>query len=87
MKSRAASKKRNRSGLACLRAGMRSDRVCVDAFRQLRLLLMNSEALLMELFHLVDDSRHEMEAAWRFIRSGQSGRQSLRIRNCAKLKS
>jgi uncharacterized protein len=26
--------------------------------------------VLTELFHLVGDSRHEMEAAWKFIRSG-----------------
>jgi predicted nucleic acid-binding protein len=51
----------------------RTDRwhnVCVDAFRQLRLPLLTSEAVLAELFHLVGDSRHEMEAAWKFARSG-----------------
>jgi len=26
--------------------------------------------VLTELFHLVGDSRHEMEAAWRLVRSG-----------------
>ena len=26
--------------------------------------------MLTELFHLVGDSRHEMETAWKFIRSG-----------------
>ena len=26
--------------------------------------------MLTELFHLVGDSRHEMETAWRFLRSG-----------------
>ena len=31
---------------------------------------MTSEAVLTELFHLVGDSRAEMEAAWKFIRSG-----------------
>ena len=45
-------------------------RVCVDAFDQLRLPLLTSEAVLTELFHLVGDSRHEMEAAWRLVRSG-----------------
>lgn len=44
--------------------------ICVDAFRQLRLPLMTSEAVLAELFHLVGDSRYEMETAWRFVRSG-----------------
>jgi predicted nucleic acid-binding protein len=51
----------------------RSDRWhqrCVDAFRQLRLPLLTSEAVLTEVFHLVGDSRAEMEAAWKFIRSG-----------------
>jgi uncharacterized protein len=51
----------------------RSDRwhgVCVEAFQQLRLPLVTSEAVLVELFHLVGDSRHEMETAWKFIRSG-----------------
>ena len=45
-------------------------RICVDAFAQLQLPLLTSEAVLTELFHLVGDSRHEMEAAWRLVRSG-----------------
>src|SRR5712691_6352821 len=51
----------------------RSDRwhaPCVEAFRQLRLPLLTSEAVLTELFHLVGDTRSEMEAAWKFVRSG-----------------
>jgi uncharacterized protein len=51
----------------------RSDRwhdACVAAFAQLRLPLMTSEAVLTELFHLVGDARKEMEAAWKFVRSG-----------------
>jgi uncharacterized protein len=51
----------------------RTDRwhsVCVDGFRELRLPLLTSEAVVTELFHLVGDSRHEMEAAWKFLRSG-----------------
>jgi predicted nucleic acid-binding protein len=39
-------------------------------FPQLRLPLLTSEAVLAELFHLVGDSRREIEAAWRFVRSG-----------------
>ena len=31
---------------------------------------MTSEAVITELFHLVGDSRAEMEAAWSFLRSG-----------------
>jgi predicted nucleic acid-binding protein len=51
----------------------RSDRwheQCVIAFRQLRLPLLTTEAVLTELFHLAGDSRKEMEAAWKFVRSG-----------------
>jgi predicted nucleic acid-binding protein len=42
----------------------------VAAFRQIRLPLMTSEAVLTELFHLVGDSRAAMESAWGFVRSG-----------------
>jgi predicted nucleic acid-binding protein len=31
---------------------------------------MTSEAVITELFHLVGDSRAEMEAAWKLLRSG-----------------
>ena len=51
----------------------RTDRwhpACVNAFRQLRLPLLASEAVLTELFLLVGDSSTEMEATWRFVRSG-----------------
>lgn len=51
----------------------RTDRwhsMCVNAFQQLPLPLVTSEAVLTELFHLVGDSRHEVEAAWKFVRSG-----------------
>ena len=44
--------------------------ICVDQFRELRLPRMTSEAVLTELFHLVGDSRHEMEAAWKFVSCG-----------------
>jgi predicted nucleic acid-binding protein len=43
---------------------------CVEALRQLRLPLLTSEAVLAELFHLAGDSRAEMEAAWKFVRTG-----------------
>jgi predicted nucleic acid-binding protein len=51
----------------------RTDRwheACVDAFQQLRLPLLTSEAVLTELFHLVGAGRAEMEAAWALVRSG-----------------
>ncbi len=43
---------------------------CVEAFQQLRLPLLTSEAVLTELFHLVGDQRTEVEAASKFVRSG-----------------
>jgi predicted nucleic acid-binding protein len=43
---------------------------CVDAFQQLWLPLITSEAVLTELFHLVGGNRRETEAAWKFLRSG-----------------
>ncbi|MGH9430364.1 MAG: type II toxin-antitoxin system VapC family toxin [Terriglobia bacterium] len=43
---------------------------CVKALLQLRLPLLTSQAVLTELFHLVGDARHEVEAAWKFVRSG-----------------
>ena len=45
-------------------------RACTETLPQLRLPLATSEAVLTELFHLVGDSTHEMEAAWRLVRSG-----------------
>jgi predicted nucleic acid-binding protein len=43
---------------------------CINAFRQLRLPLLTSEAVLTELFHLIGQSRIESDAAWKVIRSG-----------------
>jgi uncharacterized protein len=56
--------------LALLDRSDRWHRACVDAFRQLRLPLLTSEAVLTEVFHLAGDSRTEMETAWKFVRSG-----------------
>jgi predicted nucleic acid-binding protein len=56
--------------LALLDRTDRWHRLCVDTFQQLRLPLATSEAVLTELFHLVGDSRQELEAAWRLVRSG-----------------
>jgi predicted nucleic acid-binding protein len=56
--------------LALLDRSDRWHRTCVEAFRQLRLPLLTSEAVLTELFHLVGDARHEMEAAWQLVNSG-----------------
>jgi predicted nucleic acid-binding protein len=56
--------------LALLDRTDRWHRACVAAFRELRLPLLTSEAVLTELFHLVGDRRSEIEAAWKFVRSG-----------------
>jgi uncharacterized protein len=56
--------------LALLDRSDRWHKPCVEAFRQLRLPLITSQAVLTELFHLTGDSRTEVEAAWKFIRSG-----------------
>lgn len=56
--------------LALLDESDRWHKRCADAFRQLRLPLLTSESVLTELFHLVGDSRKEMETAWKFVRSG-----------------
>ena len=56
--------------LALLDRRDRWHRACVDAFQQLRLPLLTSEAVLTELFHLAGDSRADMEAAWSLVRAG-----------------
>ena len=43
---------------------------CVAAYKQLRLPLLTSEAVLTEVFHLVGDNQREIDAAWKFVRSG-----------------
>jgi uncharacterized protein len=56
--------------LALLDRNDRWHRVCAEAFSQLRLPLLTSEAVLTELFHLVGDAPHEVDAAWKLVRSG-----------------
>lgn len=43
---------------------------CVAAFDTLRLPLATTAAVLTELFHLLSDHPQDIEAAWRFVRSG-----------------
>lgn len=45
-------------------------RVCVATFREMRLPLVTTEAVLTEVFHLVGSDRRCVEAAWRFVVSG-----------------
>jgi predicted nucleic acid-binding protein len=56
--------------LALLNRSDRWHKACAEAFRQLRLPLLTSEAVLTELFHLLGDGRAEMEAAWSLVQSG-----------------
>jgi len=56
--------------LALLDRTDRWHRICTETIQQLRLPLITSEAVLTELFHLVGDSRAEMEGAWKLLRSG-----------------
>ena len=43
---------------------------CAAAFREVRLPLLTSTAVLAELLHLLGDDGARMETAWRFLRSG-----------------
>ncbi|MFP3941371.1 MAG: type II toxin-antitoxin system VapC family toxin [Thermoanaerobaculia bacterium] len=56
--------------LALLNPRDRWHRRCVDAFKTLRLPLATTAAVLAELFHLVGDHPHDLQAAWRLVRSG-----------------
>jgi len=56
--------------LALLDRNDRWHEPCAEAFRTLRLPLTTSSAVLTELFHLVGDNVREVDAAWRFVRSG-----------------
>jgi predicted nucleic acid-binding protein len=56
--------------LALLDLNDRWHELCKNAFRQMRLPLLTSQAVLTELFHLVGDSRGEVDSAWKFVRSG-----------------
>jgi predicted nucleic acid-binding protein len=56
--------------LALLDRNDRWHEPCVDAFSGLRLPLATSAAVLAELFHLLDEGRRELDAAWGFLRSG-----------------
>jgi predicted nucleic acid-binding protein len=56
--------------LAYLNPHDRWHRRCVEAFESLRLPLATTAAVLAELFHLLGDHPHDVEAAWKFLRSG-----------------
>lgn len=56
--------------LALLNPRDRWHPACVEAFESLRLPLATTAAVLAELFHLVGDHPHDVQAAWRLLRSG-----------------
>ena len=56
--------------LAVLDKSDRRSASCQAAFRQVRLPLLTSEAVLTELFHLVGPSWFHKQTAWELIRSG-----------------
>ena len=56
--------------LAILRPNDQWHSACVEAFPLVRLPLLTSEAVLTELFHLLGNQAHDVEAAWTFVRSG-----------------
>jgi len=56
--------------LAILRPHDRWHRPCVEALGLVRLPLLTSEAVLTELFHLIGNQAHDVEAAWSFVCSG-----------------
>jgi uncharacterized protein len=56
--------------LALLDRRDRWHQACTVAFQQIRLPAISSEAVLTELFHLVGDNRRDVQAAWKFVRSG-----------------
>jgi len=43
---------------------------CISSFRQLRVPLLTSEAVLTELFHLIRGNRIGLESAWRLVLGG-----------------
>jgi len=56
--------------LAILRPNDLWHRACAEAFAQLRVPLLTSEAVLTELFHLMGTQAHDVQVAWTFVRSG-----------------
>ena len=56
--------------LALLDGDDRWHRRCAETFASLRLPLLTTAAVLAELFHLVGDEPHDVDLAWRFVRSG-----------------
>lgn len=56
--------------LAMLDRADRWHHACLDAFEQIRLPVLTSEAVLTELLYLSEHLRIGIEPAWRFVQSG-----------------
>jgi predicted nucleic acid-binding protein len=56
--------------LAVLDRRDRWHRPCVAALKELRLPLVTSAAVLVELFYMVSARTHEVDAAWRLVGTG-----------------
>lgn len=60
---------------------------CREAFKQFRLPLTTSTAVLTELFHLVGDNERELDATWKFVRSGALTLAPLSDRDMADIEA
>ena len=56
--------------LAIVDADDRWHSACLDALQSFRIPLLTTEAVLTETFHLTGKNPHDIERAWRFVRSG-----------------
>lgn len=43
---------------------------CAEVFEQIGVPLLTSHAVLTEVFHFMGSNRHDLETAWKFLRSG-----------------
>lgn len=56
--------------LAIVEADDRWHSACLEALQSVRIPLLTTEAVLTEMFHLTGKNAHNIEKAWRFVRSG-----------------
>ena len=56
--------------LAIVEADDRWHSACLEALQFVRIPLLTTEAVLTETFHLTGKKPHNIEKAWRFVRSG-----------------
>jgi predicted nucleic acid-binding protein len=56
--------------LAILETGDFYHSACIESLHSFRMPLLTTEAVLAEAFHLTGKNPHNIEKAWRFVRSG-----------------